>query len=256
MTRHLLATVIIALVSTGAAAQEHGADSRLDVSMTKKLEDTPKLTVRGEAEIERPADRVHLTVGVVTEEPSAEAALNENTKRMNGVVAALETLGLDEDEIETGRFQIRPKYARRPRQPDAEWKPQIIGYETTNTVTIKTKKLELAGKVIMTATDAGANTADVDNYDLADSRAFRGEAIKEATLHAVADARVLAEAAGLRLVRIVSIHLDGVPSVRGPERMAMARMAAAESAGPPPLRPGNVTIRANVTIQYEIAPRD
>ena len=255
MTRLLLATVLIALLSTGAAGQEHGAESGTEHAMTQKLEDTPHLTVRGDAEFDRPADQVHLSVGVVSEAASAEASLAENTSRMKAVVAALDGLGLADDEIEAGRFQIRPKYASRPRQPKAEWKPEIIGYETTNTLAIKTKKLDLAGRVIMAATDAGANTVEITEYDLADERAYRAQAIRKATAYAIADAEVIADAASLRLVRIISVNLGSVPSPRGPERMAVARMAMADG-GAPPLGPGNVTIRANVTILYEIAPRD
>jgi uncharacterized protein YggE len=227
--------------------------ARADEPGGRKLEDVPKLTVRGTAELERPADRMQLAIGVVSEGDSPSSVLAENTTRMNAVVAAMRAAGLGKDEYETGRFQIRPKYAKRPRQPEPDWKPTIVGYEVTNTVRVKTRKLDLAGTLIEATTGAGANTAEVSRFDLEDERKFRGEAIREATANALADARMLADAASLDLVRIVAIHMDGPPVVRSQERPVMAR-AMAEGTGAPPLQPGSVTIRANVTVVYEIAP--
>jgi uncharacterized protein len=165
-------------------------------------------------------------------------------------------VGLTDDEYETGRFQVQPVYSRRPARADADWFPQIVGYRVTNSVLVKTKQLELAGRIIETANKAGANSIDFIQFTLADARIHRAEAIGAATANALADANALAEAAGLRLVRIVSITLDDARPTPPPvyQRMGM-EMAMAPDAEPP-ISPGDVTVRANVHVIYEIAPAE
>jgi uncharacterized protein YggE len=215
------------------------------------------LTVRGKAELSKPADQLRLRLGVVTKSAQAKAALVENSRRMNEVITALEKVGLVKGEYETGRFSLQPVYTRRPRQPDPDWRPQIVGYEVTNTLSIKTQKLELAGELIEAGNEAGANTIDVVGFDLADPRTHRAEAIATATAHAIADARTLADAASLRLARIISVNLDqAAPRPPIPPFGARGGATAPELAVPPPITPGQVTIRADVTLVYEIEPRN
>ncbi len=214
----------------------------------------PSLTVRGDAELHKPADQLRIRIAVVTEATLAAAALDDNTKRMRAVVEALEKAGLAADDYETGHFSLRPKYSRRPRGGDPEWQPQIVGYEVTNSLSVKTKKLGLAGTLIEAANRAGANAIDSINFDLADPRIHRGEAITTAATNARSDAAVLARAADVRLVRVISVTLDQA-SWQPPPPMMMARAEglAAEAAAPP-IQPGDVTVVAGVTIVYEIAP--
>lgn len=252
LSQPLLWIVGVMLLAAGAAFAQTSAST--DEADDRKLEDTPKLTVRGEAELEKPADQVVINVGVVTENRDAGEALQENTDLMNAVVEAIEKAGLGEGEYETGRFRIRPEYSRRPRRPESDWKPQIIGYEVTNSVVITTKQIDLAGELIQSANRAGANTVEVAGFSLSDARKYREEAIRKATRHAMADATALADAASLKLVRILSINLDHTP-VRGPEKMYRGMQAAADAGGgPPPITAGDVTVRASVNIVYEIAP--
>jgi uncharacterized protein YggE len=224
-------------------ASEEGQPGRVD--------DTPKLTVRGAAELHKPADRLQLRVGVVTEDPAATTALQENSRRMEAVIKALEKVGVTEQEYETGHFSVRPVYSRRPRNADPEWRPQITGYEVTNSLVVRTKKLKLAGRLIEAANGAGANSIDI-SFDLADPRTHRDEAISTATANARSDAATLSRAAGVQLVRVLSVNLDQA-GWRPPVPTMARGMAMAEAAGAaPPMRPGEVTVRATVTLVYEI----
>lgn len=249
---NLLLGLGVSLVFSGVPSTVHA-----QIIETPETKVIPNLTVRGSAELIRPADQLRVTIGVVSENPDAREALGDNSKKMRQVVRAIEGAGLGEDEYETGRFQIRPIYSRPPRRPPPQWRAQIIGYEVTNTVMVRTKRLALAGDLIEAATKAGANTIDSIGFDLADKRKYRAEAISEATAHALADARKLAESARVKLVRALSINLDSAgerPPV--PWRSAAPAMAAAPEAGvSPPITPGDVTVTASVTVVYEIAPQ-
>lgn len=256
MIDRLLTTLgAIALAATFLTTPATLAQTTEPVVPDKKLEDVAKLTVRGEIELKKAADQIRLRVGVVTEATEAGEALEQNSTKMRDVVAALKRTGLTDDEYETGRFQIRPKYTRRPRQPDADWSPKIIGYEVTNSVSIETKKLDIAGDVISAGNRAGANTVEVTGFALSNPREFRPELIAGATRNGLADARALAEAANLRLVRIISISLDGM-STRAESMMMASRGRAMADSSTPPIEAGDVSLRANVNIVYEIAPAD
>lgn len=256
MTRRLLLTMsaLVALCTTAAMTDGTAAITGFDPD---SLDDVPRLTVRGNAVLYKPADQLRLRIGVVTEAAEATSAVADNSRRMTAVVAAIKKTGLGESEYQTGRFSIRPKYSRRPRQADPGWTRQIIGYEVNNTLSIRTKKLDLAGKLIEATNAAGANSIDAITFDLANPRTHRAEAIAAAAVNARFDAGILARASEVTLVRIISVQLDD--SGHRPPVMMAARtgaLAAGVAAPTPPIQPGDVTVQASVTIVYEIAPRE
>ncbi len=242
----ILGLCLLMMVSGRTFAQDSG-----EGQSGPKMEDVPKLTVRGKAELEKPADQVRLRIGVITDDVDAGRALRDNTDQMNEVVKAITKAGVEKDEYETGQFRIRPQYTHRPRGAAGDWKPEIIGYEVVNSVTIRTKRLELTGTIIEVGNRAGANTVEIEAFEIADERIRRSEAIREATRHAIEDARDLADAAGVELVRILAINLDNTP-VSVMQLSGGVRARAMADAGPPPIAPGDVTVRAGVTIVYEI----
>lgn len=245
-----------AAIVTAALILLPGAAPRPPPEEGAKLEDLPRITVRGDATLEKPADRLRIQVGVLTEHAEPTQAMADNSRRMDDVIRAIRKVGLETDEYETGRFSLQPVYSQRPPRPEATWRPQIVAYQVTNTIVIRTKKLELAGPLIQAANEAGANTIDSIGFDLADPRTHRAEAIRAATAAAFADARVLAEAAGLELKRIITIDLEPDGHVPIGFGIGGARAAMAEAvAVPPPITPGDVTVRAAVMVVWEITPR-
>lgn len=245
----LVAMVMVCwLAPPVSAASLSAADRGQDDPIKRPL---PTLTVHGEAQLEKPADRVRIGLGVVSESESAETAIDENSRTMQRVIEALEDAGLDKSEYETGRFGVTPMYSRPGRGGGTR---EITGFRVTNQVVIKTKKMEMAGPLIGRASEAGTNSVNYVQFDIADPRKHRAEAITQAARNARADAAVLAEASGVRLVRVLSITLDnaGWQSIRPQYEMARAPAARGARVAVPPLQPGDVTIQAGVTIVYEI----
>ena len=125
-------------------------------------DEPPRLTVHGEAALEVPADQLRMEIGVVTDGPTAQAALDRNTAEMQRVVAALAAAGLSQSEYQTGQFQIQPQRAPRPRNPGPDWQPHIAGYTVTNRLSVKTTQIDRAGKLIGVASGAGDEGGVVD----------------------------------------------------------------------------------------------
>lgn len=216
--------------------------------------EVPKLTLSAQATIRKPADELQMRVGVVTLSDTAQEALAENSARMQDVINSLKEAGLTKDDYETGHFSISPTYTPYPKNPPPDWKQTINGYEVKNSVFIHTISIESAGKFIDVANKAGANSIDNITFTLHDHRQFWDEAVSTATAHAIHDAETIADAANLKLVRILSITLDnnGVVTPRT-NNMYYAKGMASEAI--PPIEAGDVAITANVTVTYEVASR-
>jgi uncharacterized protein len=212
----------------------------------------PQLTVRGAALLEVLPDQVRMALAVVSTAENAEAAMRRNSERMAQVEKALAKAGLQKGEVQTGRYQIYPEWSPRPRQVPEDWQPRIIGYRVENTLQLRSRQLNLAGRFIEAAIKAGADRVDLVVFDLADPRRDRSRAIAEATANARADAQALAEAAGVRLGGVLNLQLDD--SAMPPRPMEMMRdvaRAAALSAAPE-LTPGVVQVAAGMTVTYRI----
>jgi len=252
MIRLAMFSSIATIVALLAAPAAHGIPSQ-DVGLDLDAAKHSTLAVEGRAEIQVAADRVRMSVSVVTQAAQPEASLAENSRRMDEVVEALEDLGLTKDEYETGRFTITPQYDPRPRRLEEDWEPSIIGYQTTNAITVRTGRLDLTGRIIQTAVEAGATNVGGLAFELSNERPSRREAIKAATEAAIDDAETLAGACSTKLGRILSISLDDARSASHQVAFADARMRlAAESGGPPAIAPGNITVSARVTIVYQL----
>lgn len=213
-------------------------------------QDIPKLSVSGQATLRKPVDELNMTVGVVNTNTSAQEAIKENSARMQSVINALDKLGLAKSEYQTGHFSITPTYTPYPKNPPPDWKQTINGYEVNNSVHIRTDKLSLAGQIIDATSKSGANTVNNIHFGLKDHREYGDEALTAATKNALADAKVIADAAGVKLVRLLSISLNNTPSI-SPRMNVYAKAYAAEAA-PTPIEPGDIDISANVLVIFEI----
>ena len=132
---------------------------------------------------------------VVTGARTAEAAIATNADQMDVVEQRINELGLETDEYERGAARIDPVYDNH----GARWTKRgmvgsIAGFQVTNVIEVLTSKLELAGELIETAVEAGANRIDSIGFALSDPGPHRDEAIRLAARRALHEAEVLAEA--------------------------------------------------------------
>lgn len=213
----------------------------------------PKITVSSQAVIRKPADELRLTVGVVNLAEKAETALAENSGKMQAVIKSLKDAGLAKSDYETGHFSIHPTYTPYPKEPPPDWKPSINGYEVNNSIAIRTDKLDLAGKLIDAANKAGANSIENIHFTLHDPHSYANEVISAAVANASQDAKTIATAAGVKLVRLISISLNNTNAVNPPSNnIYFAKALSVDNTTP--IESGDVTVTANVTASYEIGP--
>lgn len=214
------------------------------------------LTVNGQGSSTRTPDIATYSAGVTTPGSTASEALGANSTRMTQVIAALKRAGVADKDVQTSNLNLNPVYAKPQRQPDGSYQEEeprrIVGYEATNTVTVRQRKLGDTGKVIDALVTAGANQVNGPSFALAEPEAAQNEARVAAVSDARARAALYAGAAGLKVARIVSINEGGGYSVQ-PVMFAKRAMDAAPAPAPP-VAAGELETSAAITVQFELAP--
>ena len=213
------------------------------------------LTVSADGKSERAPDLALFNAGVTTQGKTAAEALGANSAAMTRVIAALKRAGIADRDIQTSNLNINPVYAEPRRLPDGSTEQRahtIVGYQVNNSVSVRQRQLGDYGKVIDTLVTAGANQVNGPSFMLDKPDAALDAARTEAMGKARARADLYARAAGLKVVRIVSISEGGGYS---PPMPVMYRMAAQDSVGAAaPVAAGEVSLNVNVTVQFELAP--
>lgn len=209
------------------------------------------LTVVGEARVTAAPDMAVLSTGTVTTAKTADDALAANSKAVTDVIAALKAQGLAATDIATSNFSIQPQYVY-PQQGSRE-PPKLSGFEVRNGVRITVRDLAKLGPLLDKVVQSGANQASGLSFSLADPEKIEREARVAAVKDAMEQAKVIAEAAGLRLIRITSIQPDGASGV--PVMPAPMLMKAEAARMPVPVEAGEVETRARVIVVYEAEPR-
>ena len=251
MTRlPLLAALAIGIALPGAPsamAQQVGPVPAIEAGHTL-------LTVTAQGSSARTPDMAGYSAGVTTQGASASEALSANSAKMSRVMAALKQAGIADRDIQTSNLSLNPIYAQPKRLPDGNYEdgPQrIVGYQASNTVSVRHRKLEDMGKVIDALVKAGANQVNGPNFMLAEPDAAQDEARTTAMKDARARANLYAKAAGLRVARIVSISESGGYV---PQPVMYMRKEAMDVAAAPPVAAGELETNVNVTVQFELAP--
>lgn len=214
------------------------------------------LTLTAEGRSTRTPDLAAFNAGVTSQGRTAGEALAANSAEMNKVIAALKKAGIADRDIQTSNLSLNPMYAPQRTLPNGEVVPEqptIIGYQVYNTVNVRQRDLAQYGRVIDTLVAAGANQVNGPSFEMDNPDAALDEARTQAMGKARDRANLYAKAAGLKVVRILSISESGGYMPQPPimyARAAMADMAAA----PPPVAAGELEMSANVSVMFELAP--
>ena len=97
--------------------------------------------------------------------------------------------------------------------------------------------------------EAANDENEIDVFSIRDEQKLRAAALAKGAVEARANVQALAAALGLRIVRILKVE-DGEPVRVMPMRM---EMMAAKDASQTPVEPGEIQVRATVTIAAEVA---
>jgi len=209
---------------------------------------TATLTVTGQGSVSRAPDRATVGFRVETTADRAADATSANAAIANELTRRMAALGLPARALTTSGYGL--SYNPRPPKPDPA-SQQRYGYTVERTFSVALDDIERAGAVVDAGVAAGVTGVNGITYTLRDRPAAERSAQTAALADAVAQAKGLAAAAGLRLVRILALAPNG--RVPGPVPMAMARVMTAPGV-PTTIDAGDLSVDASVTVRYEVAP--
>jgi uncharacterized protein YggE len=196
---------------------------------------TPTVQAMGTATITvNPPEQAQLTFGVVTQGATADEAAQRNadisTAMQGAVTAVLRTNGT----IETISYSVSPRYSGSPNST-------IVGYTASNTVLVTTYDLSIIGRLIDTATQAGANTVGGVSFGLRNPEPHIQQALNAASKQALGRATAIAAGLGGKIGTVISAQ-EGVSYV------PIGRSEATATGAPTPIQPGGVTVTGTVTV--------
>ena len=254
ITAFLLAGLV---VSAGLASAVLSSES----SDAPGVQQKKVITVSGHGTVDTTPDEAVLRLAVVTQAEDVKNASDENSVKMDAVLAKLSEIGIPEDDAVTSGYRVRPRYNWRDEEES------LIGFQVHNSLVVTVRDITKVGDVIDAALGSGANEIDDVTFTVSDERQveLRDEAIADATRRASADAASVADAMSVTIVGPLEISTTG--SQFSPYRMhmsydsgygeAMTISEAGPKAAPmmmgagPQIQPGDVTVSAQVTVVYE-----
>lgn len=238
----LLCLIMASIIPVGAAS----------IGEPAEISETPSVVVTGQGKVKARPDMASINLGVATVAPTAADALNKNTSAMNTLMKALTSNGIEERDIQTAQFSVNPEYRQpNPRNPDEQYNPpKISGYRVSNDVSIKVRNLKNLGKVLDQVVTAGANQVNGINFSVAEPEPLLDDARKNATLDAKRKAQIYANAAGIKLGRVLFIT-ESSSHFPGPIPLATMSRGFAEASSVP-ISPGEQELSTTVSVGYAI----
>jgi hypothetical protein len=202
---------------------------------------TPQITVNGSGSVTAVPDIAVWSFSVSSRATGAREALKLNGVEMRKVIAALKATGIAASDLRTSQVNL----SSRSNQDGTS----IIGYEASNSVTVKVRKAASTGEIVDAAVEAGADGVSGPSFQVSGQAALYRQALAVAFDDAKAKATRLAQQGGLTLGKAIVISEQGSsqPIFYAP---GVAKAAAADST---PVEAGESEVQANVTVTFAIS---
>lgn len=227
----------------------------------RSTEQPATISVSGDGEAFAAPDIATVSFSVTSEAAKAEDARKQTDDKVKAILAFLKESGVAEKDIKTTGYNLNPRYEWQETKimcitypcPQPPGKQVLLGYEVTQSIEVKVRKIDDTGLVLGGIADKGATNINGPAFTVENSDQVRAQARKEAIDKAEAKAKQLAADLGVDLVRIVSFSEGGnyyAYGFGGMEKSAALDMMAQNAPAAIPV--GENSFSSNVTIVYEI----
>lgn len=231
---------ILALCLAGTAACSNEPDPR----GVDRRETLLQVSAVGQADT-RP-DEARFTAGVSTTEGSAAAASTANNEAMQKVVRAVQAAGIKPDDVQTRNISLSR----------IDYGPQRGRFRADNMVEVRVRDVDRISPAIAAATEAGANILSGPDLRVSDQEGANRSAYAQAYKAARARAEAYAQAAGLKISRVLAIRETGAHGGEIPYPPPIVRgMAVEQAAAPPPpsIMPGMNVSQVRIQVDFALA---
>ncbi|MET1111195.1 MAG: SIMPL domain-containing protein [Allosphingosinicella sp.] len=189
-------------------------------------------------------DEARFTVGVDTIAATSGAASAQNSATINKVAAALQRLGVKEDDLQTRSITL----AR------VDYGPNRGRFQAHNLIDVRVRDIKRAGEALAAITEAGANVLSGPNLRVSDPENAGRSAYAAAYRAARARAEAYAQAAGLKVARVLAIRDggDGPIPYPGIEAAMEAQAMRVSPEQAPPVQAGISTSEVRVRVDFAL----
>ncbi|MGB9695263.1 MAG: SIMPL domain-containing protein [Caldisericaceae bacterium] len=203
------------------------------------------INVTGSASTVAKPDVAYITLGVATTDKTVQSALSKNNGAVSKVTAAIKSLGVKDEDIQTSNFWVNPQYDYN-KQPAEQ-----TGYTAENDITVKTSP-EKISQVILAGASNGANNFYNFTFKVSNEDEIKATLLSKAIDNAKANAEALAKATGKTLGSYKIISYDYVPLTQtySANYYGAGGMGAAGEA--PPINSGMNEVSVKVYITFEV----
>lgn len=198
------------------------------------------VTVTGSASIRSVPDEAVVALGVQTQAPTAQGAMQQNASRMNDVMKAILGDGVKPADIATAWVNLYPNYDSGGTA--------IVSYAAQNQVNVTVRDLSNVGSIIDDAVGAGANLSSGIQFQLSDQNQGVERALGDAVANARAKAEALASAGDASLGSVVTITEGTTPQYPPIPFAADAGRAEAST----PISPPTLETQVTVTVVWSL----
>ncbi len=205
------------------------------------------IAISAEGKVTAAPDIATVSIGVQTESKTVSAAQKENAAKMNAIIEKVKSLGVAAEDIKTSNYSIYPQYDYLSGRQVQR------GFMVTQNIDLKIRNLDKIGEILAAAGDLGANQVGGVAFTIDEPEDLRQQARMKALEMAKKKAQALANAAGVRLGKVVGFSES--PGYE-PSPIYYAKDAAQNTggAGAPSIQSGSQDVVVDVTVLYEILP--
>ena len=211
----------------------------------------PRILVTAEGSVDIAPDMAVLSLSVTREAKTARVALDANSAAMTEVLAAMKAEGIEQRDLQTSGFSIQRRYSYpAPNSSDKRESPRIVGYRVRNSLSVRVRDISKVGEILDKSVTLGVNEGGNIMFTNENPSAAMTQARIQAVKNAMAMAATLAEAAGVKIGRVLEISEQSFRP--RPVPMARAEMSLSRSADAVPLATGENTYKVTVDVAYAI----
>jgi uncharacterized protein len=233
-----VAVVIVAVTWLAATAIGQG-------EVTPSGKPSRTITVTSTATVEVAPDEAVVGLGVRSESGDSADAFAKNADAMQAVLNALHGAGIADKDVQTTDLSLEQRTENRGK-PD-----ERRVFVASNSVQVVIHDLSTVGSVIDAAVGAGADSVNDIRFQLANPHEVRADALHQAVTGARTKADALAEAAGARVVAVVTI--DEQNYQQPIYRAAFDQAALAAPVPTPVVPPSSLEVSETIQVVWEIA---
>ncbi len=224
-----------------------------------KAEKPSTIKVQGIGEVTAVPDQAKLTVTLLAQAETSEAASGEVNANAAAMIEALKAAGVEKKHIQTGYVSVQPEYEQRQAVvvhslADKPKPRAIVAYNARYNLGVTISPLDKVGDISEAIRkQKGFSSLAGPNLSISNPGQYQLEAIEKAYANALEQAERLAEKAGLEIKVAKSINVNSGGFSPRP-MMRTVNMAAKAEAAPMPLEAGEQKLSASLQVVFECRP--